>query len=144
MVFRRITEEDPEINPFSTGSFKDRSPWLQQEVDNHEDNEIALFHRIRIKTGSQPLASDSEAEEPVMTRNGINRQKNRPSQGDAVLVSFMDRGKRPEIVREAGAQPLASDSEEEEPVMTRNGFNRQKNRLSQGDAVLASFLDRGK
>ena len=62
MVFRRITEEDPEIDPFSTGSFEDQSPWLQQEeVDSHEDNEIVLFHRIRIKT--------------VMTGNGFNRQK---------------------------------------------------------------------
>lgn len=40
--------------------------------------------------------------------------KNRPSQGDEVLVSFMDGGKRPEIARQAGAQPLASDDEEEE------------------------------
>ena len=47
-------------------------------------------------------------------RKGSNRPKNRPSQGDAVLVSFMDGGKRPEIARQAGAQPLASDNEEEE------------------------------
>ena len=47
-------------------------------------------------------------------RKGSNRPKNRPSQGDAVLVSFMDGGKRPDIARKAGEQPLASDGEEEE------------------------------
>ena len=37
--------------------------------------------------------------------------KNRPSQGDAVLVSFMDGGKRPDIARTAGREPLQSDDE---------------------------------
>lgn len=36
------------------------------------------------------------------------------SQDDAVLVSFMDAEKRPEVADPAGVQPLASDGEEEE------------------------------
>jgi hypothetical protein len=49
-------------------------------------------------------------------RRGKGRKKNRPSQGDAVLISFMDGGRRPEIARQAGKQPLDSDGEDEEPV----------------------------
>ena len=58
------------------------------------------------------VSPDSSPDSPG--RKGSNRQKNRPSHGDAVLVSFMDGGKRPEIARQAGAQPLASDNEEDE------------------------------
>lgn len=62
-----------------------------------------------------PLPQVSPDSSPASPgRKGSNRQKNRPSQGDAVLVSFMDGGKRPEIARQAGAQPLASDNEDDE------------------------------
>jgi hypothetical protein len=50
-------------------------------------------------------------------RKGSNRPKYRPSQGDAVLVSFMAGGKHSDIARDAGDKPLASDNEEgEEPI----------------------------
>jgi len=49
-------------------------------------------------------------------RKGSNRTKYRPSQGDAVLVSFMAGGKHSDIARDAGDKPLASDNEEEEPL----------------------------
>ena len=58
-----------------------------------------------------PQVSPEPSPEPP-GRKGPNRPKNRPSQGDAVLVSFMDGGKNPEIARNAGNQPLASDDEE--------------------------------
>ena len=56
-------------------------------------------------------------------RKGSNRQKNRPSQGDAVLVSFMDGGGRPEIARQAGAQALASDDEGDDESVKGTGIN---------------------
>ncbi|KAG0646813.1 hypothetical protein D0Z07_6419 [Hyphodiscus hymeniophilus] len=59
-----------------------------------------------------PVSPDSSPDSPG--RKGSNRQKIRPSQGDAVLVSFMDGGKRPDIARQAGAQPLAWHNEDEE------------------------------
>ncbi len=50
-------------------------------------------------------------------RKGSNRTKYRPSQGDAVLVSFMAGGKHSDIARDAGDKPLASDNEDgEEPM----------------------------
>jgi hypothetical protein len=57
-----------------------------------------------------PQVSPEPSPEPP-GRKGSNRPKNRPSQGDAVLVSFMDGGKNPDIARYAGNQPLASDDE---------------------------------
>ena len=71
-----------------------------------------------------PLPQGSPDSSPSSPgRKGPSRQKNRPSQGDAVLVSFMDGGKRPEIARQAGAQPLASDNEEEEDSMKGTEVN---------------------
>ena len=57
-----------------------------------------------------PVSPESSPEPPG--RKGSNRSKYRPSQGDAVLVSFMDGGKHPNIARQAGDEPLASDNEE--------------------------------
>lgn len=62
-----------------------------------------------------PVSPDSSPGPP--DRKGSNRTKYRPSQGDAVLVSFMAGGKHSDIARDAGDKPLASDNEEgEEPV----------------------------
>jgi hypothetical protein len=58
-----------------------------------------------------PLPQVSPEPSPGRGRKGSNRGKNRPSQGDAVLVSFMDGGKRPEIARTAGNEPLPSDDD---------------------------------
>jgi hypothetical protein len=62
-----------------------------------------------------PVSPDSSPGPP--DRKGSNRTKYRPSQGDAVLVSFMAGGKHSDIARDAGDRPLGSDIEdEEEPV----------------------------
>lgn len=45
-------------------------------------------------------------------RKTKRRPKVRPSQGDAVLVAFMDNGRHPDIATRAGEQALASESEE--------------------------------
>jgi hypothetical protein len=71
---------------------------------------------------------------------GSNRQKNRPSQGDAVLVSFMDGGKRPEIARLAGAQPLASDGEEEEESVKGPVVNVSKDGIDELTALAANAM----
>jgi hypothetical protein len=64
-----------------------------------------------------PQVSPESSPGPPNNRKGSNRSKNRPSQGDAVLVSFMDGGKRPEIARQAGQSPLASDDEQDDSSM---------------------------
>jgi hypothetical protein len=75
-------------------------------------------------------------------RKGSNRQKNRPSQGDAVLVSFMDGGKRPEIARKAGAEPLASDGEEEEDSVKGTEVNVPKDGVDELTALAANAMMR--
>lgn len=45
-------------------------------------------------------------------RKGSIRSSNGRGQGDAVLVSFMGGGKRPDIARKAGNGPLGSDDED--------------------------------
>lgn len=63
-----------------------------------------------------PLVSPDSSPGPP-DRKGSSRTKYRPSQGDAVLVSFMAGGKHSDIARDAGDKPLASDNEDgEEPV----------------------------
>lgn len=63
-----------------------------------------------------PLVSLSPSPAPEDHKTS-NRQKHRPSPGDAVLVSFMADGKYGDVARDAGDKPLASDNEEaEEPV----------------------------
>jgi hypothetical protein len=49
-------------------------------------------------------------------RRGKGREKNRPSQGDTVLILFIDGGRRPEIARQAGKQPLDLNGEDKKPV----------------------------
>ncbi|RDA83324.1 hypothetical protein CP532_4459 [Ophiocordyceps camponoti-leonardi (nom. inval.)] len=44
----------------------------------------------------------------------------RPSSGDAVLVSYLDNGRRPEIARAAGAQPLPGVDEEDDASRTNS------------------------
>lgn len=73
-------------------------------------------------------------------RKGSNRRKNRPSQGDAVLVSVMDGGKRPEIARQAGAQPLASDEEEEEESVKGTEVNVGKDGVDELTALAQNAL----
>jgi len=67
-----------------------------------------------------PQISPDSSPDPE-DRKSSHRPKYRPSQGDAVLVSFMAGGKHNDIARDAGDKPLASDNEEgEEP---RSGTN---------------------
>jgi hypothetical protein len=70
------------------------------------------------------VSPDSSPDPP--NRKGSNRPKNRPSQGDAVLVSFMDGGKRPDIARQAGHEPLASDDEEGEGSVKGTAIDLKK------------------
>lgn len=48
-------------------------------------------------------------------RDKANRHKVRPSSGDAVLVSYLDDGRDPELHRAAGRQALPCDDEEDSP-----------------------------
>lgn len=61
---------------------------------------------------SDDVSSDSSPEPPNRRRKRSHRSRNRPSQGDAVLVYFMDGEKRLDIARLAGQEPLASDHED--------------------------------
>ena len=60
-----------------------------------------------------PIPISRHSPEPSLGRKGFNRSKNRPLIGDAILVSIMGGGKRPDIARTAGSEALASDEEEE-------------------------------
>lgn len=60
-----------------------------------------------------PLISPDSSPGPP-DRKGSGRPKYRPSQGDAVLVSFMAGGQHLDVARDAGDKPLASDIEEGE------------------------------
>ncbi|KAK7972467.1 hypothetical protein PG988_006601 [Apiospora saccharicola] len=66
-----------------------------------------------------PLPRVSLPSNPGRKRKSSNRRRKvPPSQGDAVLIQYMDGGKRPDIAFEAGSRPLASSlgegGEEEE------------------------------
>ncbi|KUJ12684.1 uncharacterized protein LY89DRAFT_687654 [Mollisia scopiformis] len=69
-----------------------------------------------------PIPSDSPESSPGSpSRKGPSRPKYHPSQGDAVLVSFMAGGKHSDIARDAGQQPLASDNEATEDQPMKGG-----------------------
>ncbi|KAG9247832.1 hypothetical protein BJ878DRAFT_129113 [Calycina marina] len=66
-----------------------------------------------------PQASPDSSLSPEPSGNRKpNRPRHKPSQGDAVLVSFMDNGRQPDIALKAGMQPLASEDEAAEEIMT--------------------------
>ncbi|KAH6672630.1 hypothetical protein B0J14DRAFT_564248 [Halenospora varia] len=76
-----------------------------------------------MKLNLQPLPSPTPFPLPQTTpestprppgRKGSIRSNNGRRQGDAVLVSFMGGGKRPDIARKAGNEPLGSDDEDVE------------------------------
>ena len=50
---------------------------------------------------------------PPIVPEGSPDPPHRHSQGDAVVVSFMDNGRNPDIAREAATKPLASDHEKD-------------------------------
>jgi hypothetical protein len=52
--------------------------------------------------------------ESTPSRKGSNGSRNGPTLGDVVLVSFMGGGRRPDIARKAGNEPLVSDDEDAE------------------------------
>ncbi|KAJ6439986.1 C2H2 type zinc finger domain-containing protein [Purpureocillium lavendulum] len=60
-----------------------------------------------------PPAQVSLSPPPIDDFFTSNRSKIRPSSGDAVLVSYLDNGRRPELARAAGAQALP-DAEDED------------------------------
>lgn len=62
-----------------------------------------------VQVSSPPSSPDAS----TSRRKHKRRHKVRPSQADAVLVGFMDSGRRPDIASMAGEMPLASDTSEE-------------------------------
>jgi hypothetical protein len=66
-----------------------------------------------------PLRIEEDGEFEAM-RHPKYRPKNRPSKGDAVLVSFMDGGKRPDVASEASREPLANDDSESHQESTQS------------------------
>jgi hypothetical protein len=64
---------------------------------------------------SSPEPPDCKRPDRDATRHRRRqRPRNRPSQGDAVLVHFMDGGKWPDVAQIAGQEPLPSDDDDEE------------------------------
>ncbi|KAJ4264724.1 hypothetical protein NW762_004967 [Fusarium torreyae] len=64
-----------------------------------------------------PAAQVSLSPSSTDGRDKSNRQKVRPTSGDAVLVAYLDNGRDPEIARAAGREslPYDEDSQDEEP-----------------------------
>ncbi|XP_044718032.1 C2H2 type zinc finger domain-containing protein [Hirsutella rhossiliensis] len=61
-----------------------------------------------------PLAQVSLSPPPTDGFINSNRSKIRPSSGDAVLVSYLDNGRHPDIARAAGAQALPGVDEDDQ------------------------------
>ena len=76
-------------------------------------------------------------------RKGSNRSKNWSGQGDAVLVAFMDGGKRPEIARQAGQLPLASDDEQDDSAMKGTMVDMAATAIAMASAASALTVGEG-
>ncbi|KAK8076571.1 hypothetical protein PG994_003843 [Apiospora phragmitis] len=104
-------------------------PALAQDSEIYDPNE-GLFCNSPPMKALQPKLDLSPSPPPAIPlprvslpsnpgrKSSNRRRKVPPSQGDAVLIQYMDGGKRPDIAFEAGSRPLASSigegGEEEE------------------------------
>ncbi|KJZ75994.1 hypothetical protein HIM_04450 [Hirsutella minnesotensis 3608] len=74
----------------------------------------ALRPKLELSPSPSPDISPTQVSLSPPSTDGYlssNPSKIRPSSGDAVLVSYLDNGRRPEIARAAGAQALPGDDE---------------------------------
>lgn len=68
-------------------------------------------------TDTLPDSSSESSPDPEDRKSKKRPKKYQKSPGDAVLIAFMGNGNQPDVARDAGEKPLASESEEmEEPV----------------------------
>lgn len=77
----------------------------------------ALHPRLELSPSPPPdipLAQVSLSPPPIDDFPRSNRPKIRPSSGDAVLVAYLDNGRRPEIARAAGCRALPGVDEEDD------------------------------
>jgi len=87
-----------------------------------------------------PLISPDSSPGPP-DRKGSGRTKYRPSQGDAVLVSFMAGGQHSDVARDAGDKPLASDNEEGEESVKGTEVSITAEEVKDEDALEESSID---
>ncbi|KAI6091965.1 hypothetical protein F4821DRAFT_175063 [Hypoxylon rubiginosum] len=81
------------------------------------DSPLMKAHVPKLEPSPSPPAIPlpKVSHSPSSGRKSSNRrQKIRPSLGDAVLIHYLDGGKRPEIVAEAWSRPLAQYEEEDD------------------------------
>lgn len=118
-----------ENQPNSTSSIAEPAPLNDDDHyhsdDGNPDEEKLQPMRVNYHPSPSPppavplpqVSPDSSPEPPSPSRNGSNirlKPKIRPSQGDAVLVSFLGNGNRADVARIAGQEPLPSESDEED------------------------------
>ena len=96
---------------------------------------LSLFPDYPANTGRPQLSPDSS---PGPESSEKRKPKNKPSQGDAILVSIMDGGRRPDIARDAGTQALASDDESEEGSIKGTVVNFDPNLAAIATSALAA------
>ncbi len=79
------------------------------------DSPLLQPHLLNLRLSSSPppqvpLSQVSPPSSPSRSKSN-HRQKVRPSQGDAVLISYMGGGRNPQLAATAGAEALPSDEE---------------------------------
>ncbi|ESZ97611.1 hypothetical protein SBOR_2012 [Sclerotinia borealis F-4128] len=86
------------------------------DVGPHDSPILKAMH-IKLEPSPSPEAKPPHPISPISSpggRKGGRRPNNRACQADAVLVSLMGGGKRPDIARNAGDEALPSDEDEYE------------------------------
>ncbi|KAK3938510.1 metallothionein expression activator [Diplogelasinospora grovesii] len=88
--------------------------------------------KLRITPSPPPILPYFKVSPPSSPggRRSNRRIKVQPSRGDAVLVGFLDGGRRPEIAYQAGLQALPSDTEEEEEMISSDSEDSLESAVS--------------
>ncbi|KAI5863195.1 hypothetical protein GGS23DRAFT_605239 [Durotheca rogersii] len=82
-----------------------------------QNSPLMKAHRPKLEPSPSPPAIPLPKVSPPPSSNrksSNRRQKIRPSLGDAVLIHYLDGGKRPEIVAEAWSRPLAQYEDDDQ------------------------------
>ncbi|KAK3682624.1 hypothetical protein B0T22DRAFT_484662 [Podospora appendiculata] len=101
------------------------APNLTHVSDHYDPDEVLpqnspclqpIRPKLHLSPSPEPIIPDPTVSPPPSfgTKKSNRRMKVKPSQGDAVLVGFLDGGRQPEIAIIAGRQPLPSDTEAED------------------------------
>lgn len=118
------------------------SPKMEPRRPNLEPSPSPPPYDIPRSQVSPPSSPQNQTGRPLA------RQKSGPvpAQGDAVLISFLDNGRRPDLARLAATEGLPSDDEDDEPpkgVAVVEDSRAQLNSQAQLAALAAGALNLG-